>query len=189
MHVVNFTMSSWGKEAWWQWFYFSVLKRTSYLVYRCLLQDCSNSIANTLELLQSCTKPSIYVETSLLHDYVMLFHMNLFLQILKKWNIWTIQLKVAFLSLALWFAWQIILWVYCYWILDPIKFYDTDDRYFVSCIVSNTKCIISWLKLSYMACKVSPRWAPCWPHEPCYQGWLAFRMIHHSPWLHVPWFT
>ena len=24
-------------------------------------QDCSNSIANALELLQSCTKPSIYV--------------------------------------------------------------------------------------------------------------------------------
>ena len=19
---------------------------------------------------------------------------------------------------------------------------------------------------------VGPRWAPCWPHEPCYQGWL-----------------
>ena len=26
-----------------------------------LVQDCSNPIANTLELLQSCTKPSIYV--------------------------------------------------------------------------------------------------------------------------------
>ena len=25
-----------------------------------LVQDCSNSIANALELLQSCTKPSIY---------------------------------------------------------------------------------------------------------------------------------
>ena len=25
-----------------------------------LVQDCSNSIANTLELLQSCTKPSMY---------------------------------------------------------------------------------------------------------------------------------
>ena len=25
-----------------------------------LVQDCSNSIASTLELLQSCTKPSIY---------------------------------------------------------------------------------------------------------------------------------
>ena len=25
-----------------------------------LVQDCSNSIANALELLQSCTKPSMY---------------------------------------------------------------------------------------------------------------------------------
>ena len=25
-----------------------------------LVQDCSNSIANALELVQSCTKPSIY---------------------------------------------------------------------------------------------------------------------------------
>ena len=25
-----------------------------------LVQDCSNSIANAMELLQSCTKPSIY---------------------------------------------------------------------------------------------------------------------------------
>ena len=29
-----------------------------------LVQDCSNSIANALELLQSCTKPSIYPITS-----------------------------------------------------------------------------------------------------------------------------
>ena len=28
-----------------------------------LVQDCSNSIANVLELLQSCTKPSNYVNT------------------------------------------------------------------------------------------------------------------------------
>ena len=26
-----------------------------------LVQDCSNSFANALELLQSCTKPSIYL--------------------------------------------------------------------------------------------------------------------------------
>ena len=30
-----------------------------------LVQDCSNSIANALELLQSCTKPSIYSCTGL----------------------------------------------------------------------------------------------------------------------------
>ena len=29
-----------------------------------LVQDCSNSIANALELLQSCTKPSIYVSVN-----------------------------------------------------------------------------------------------------------------------------
>ena len=29
-----------------------------------LVQDCSNSIANALELLQSCTKPSIYALVS-----------------------------------------------------------------------------------------------------------------------------
>ena len=28
--------------------------------FQCLSANCSNSIANTLELLQSCTKPSIY---------------------------------------------------------------------------------------------------------------------------------
>ena len=32
-----------------------------------LVQGCSNSIANALELLQSCTKPSIFGES--LHDY------------------------------------------------------------------------------------------------------------------------
>ena len=38
-----------------------------------LVQDSSNSIANALELLQSCTKPShydIYTE----HSYVLFFH-------------------------------------------------------------------------------------------------------------------
>ena len=30
-----------------------------------LVQDCSNSIANALELLQSCTKPSIYASLGL----------------------------------------------------------------------------------------------------------------------------
>ena len=29
------------------------------------MQDCSNSIANALELLQSCTKPSIYSVASI----------------------------------------------------------------------------------------------------------------------------
>ena len=29
-----------------------------------LVQDCSNSIANALEFLQSCTKPSIYSDMS-----------------------------------------------------------------------------------------------------------------------------
>ena len=29
---------------------------------------------------------------------------------------------------------------------------------------------------------VSPRWAPCWPHEPCYQGWCCFYgcFDHHN---------
>ena len=30
-----------------------------------LVQDCNNSIANALELLQSCTKPSIYASLGL----------------------------------------------------------------------------------------------------------------------------
>ena len=34
-----------------------------------LVQDCSNSIANALELLQSCTKPSIWYHTSDLVQY------------------------------------------------------------------------------------------------------------------------
>ena len=25
---------------------------------------------------------------------------------------------------------------------------------------------------------VDPRWAPCWPHEPCYQGTFAIHAIH-----------
>ena len=44
------------------WQYLSVvLMLTFFLTYNIdgLVQDCSNSIANTLELLQSCTKPSI----------------------------------------------------------------------------------------------------------------------------------
>ena len=29
---------------------------------------------------------------------------------------------------------------------------------------------------------VGPRWAPCWPHEPCYQGVLA--KIPDAIWCH-----
>ena len=36
-----------------------------------LVQDCSNSIANALELLQSCTKPSIqYIENNDTDNYM-----------------------------------------------------------------------------------------------------------------------
>ena len=35
-----------------------------------LVQDCSNYIANALELLQSCTKPSIYQLVSRLTSYM-----------------------------------------------------------------------------------------------------------------------
>ena len=34
-----------------------------------LVQDCSNSIANALELLQSCSKPSIYQTTTKYTEY------------------------------------------------------------------------------------------------------------------------
>ena len=27
---------------------------------------------------------------------------------------------------------------------------------------------------------VGPRWSPCWPHEPCYQGKFQYDMIYHS---------
>ena len=33
-----------------------------------LVQDCSNSIANALELLQSCTKPLIHVLAAEIYD-------------------------------------------------------------------------------------------------------------------------
>ena len=35
-----------------------------------LMQDCSISIANALEILQSCTKPSIVVLSSLINQYL-----------------------------------------------------------------------------------------------------------------------
>ena len=37
-----------------------------------LVQDCSNSIANALELLQSCTKPSIYCVGVELDNHMMI---------------------------------------------------------------------------------------------------------------------
>ena len=48
-----------------------LLKKPEYIYG--LVQDCSNSIANALELLQSCTKPSIYFQWKLwLQIYQML---------------------------------------------------------------------------------------------------------------------
>ena len=35
-----------------------------------LVRDCSISIANALEILQSCTGPSIYCPMSLRNDYI-----------------------------------------------------------------------------------------------------------------------
>ena len=40
---------------------------------------------------------------------------------------------------------------------------------------------------------VGPRWAPCWPHEPCYQGsmplllmsWLLVSTSHQQPWYYM----
>ena len=37
-----------------------------------LVQDCSNSIANTLELLQSCTEPLIYSSGNLTYHVLLL---------------------------------------------------------------------------------------------------------------------
>ena len=37
----------------------SILKKSDDIIFNGLVQDCSNSIALAMELLQSCTKPSI----------------------------------------------------------------------------------------------------------------------------------
>ena len=72
-------MSSWGKETG----FISLYWKEHYIQYIYgLVQDWNNSIANALGLLQSCTKPLIYVEALLLHDYMLWFYRNLFLQIL-----------------------------------------------------------------------------------------------------------
>ena len=41
-------------------FFWPIISQEILKIYRWLMQDCSNSIANTLEILQSCTKPLIY---------------------------------------------------------------------------------------------------------------------------------
>ena len=38
-----------------------------------LVQDCSNSIANALELLQSCTKPLMYISVSVSHTLIEIY--------------------------------------------------------------------------------------------------------------------
>ena len=41
----------------------------------------------------------------------------------------------------------------------------------------------SWGQYGAHLGPVGPRWAPCWPHEPCYQGlavWLAIRTSWHG---------
>ena len=46
----------------------------------CLVQDCSNSIANALELLQPCTKPS-----KCCSFHVSRFHITLAYLVAEKW--------------------------------------------------------------------------------------------------------
>ena len=52
-----------------------------------LVQDCSNSIANALELLQSCTKPLISSQrmTTLYIDQVILGHIEPEFLLLSRW--------------------------------------------------------------------------------------------------------
>ena len=42
-----------------------------------------------------------------------------------------------------------------------------------------TRCIVPDSKVHGAnmgpTCPVGPRWAPCWPHEPCYLGCLSYR--------------
>ena len=53
-----------------------------------LVQDCSNSIANALELLQSCTKPSMY---ALVNEKPLLEMISTYCHIdpgnMLKWNL------------------------------------------------------------------------------------------------------
>ena len=50
-----------------------------------LMQDCSNSIANTLELLQSCTKPSTYINIRLIEHFVIKWSWNAWKQLNIEW--------------------------------------------------------------------------------------------------------
>ena len=56
-----------------------------------LVQDCSNSSALAMELLQSRTKPSMY----LIHKFVLKAESE---RAENKWNIWTIELTALSLE-------------------------------------------------------------------------------------------
>ena len=55
-----FSTWSWKIIPYLRFYFFSTRSWKIIPYFDCLVQDCSNSIANSLELLQSCTKPSKY---------------------------------------------------------------------------------------------------------------------------------
>ena len=61
-----------AKQPWREWVksHKSWQKAKQYLHFEGLIQDCNNSIANAPELLQSCTKPSIWCYTVYLEGLV-----------------------------------------------------------------------------------------------------------------------
>ena len=68
-------------------------------------------------------------------------------------------------------------------IIDPLWGYSTNDQWFpaqmASCAEMTSQCAqgprkqSSWGQHGAHLGPVGPRWAPCWPHAPCYQGHLS----------------
>ena len=110
----------------------------------CLVQDCSNSIADALELLQSCTKPLIYCTQMDAYDT------NQYMCIQKHLQ----PNAVITLSNLTWYCMQ----HYSDWDRHKSKFVLTKDT-------PDSKVHgPTWSPPG------DDRWAPCWPYEPCYQG-------------------
>ena len=66
VYKVNFHVKLMNSIDWW----YRMRVNLSRKKFGGLVQDCTNCIANALELLQSCTKPSIYVSMPLPYKYL-----------------------------------------------------------------------------------------------------------------------
>ena len=107
---------------------------------------------------------------------------------LEQYSLWTWFLINVKISLPRWGSFGVIIYPHEYYLTGKILSLLWIGAWIISRWKPSQIAKFMGLYGAHLG-PVGPRWAPCWPQEPCYQGWIIGNATHQICWSGAPYPT